>query len=222
MRTPSDRGQAMGTNLMSRPMLRATEEPTASQVFLSENDYEHRVDLSACPSPHPLSNRLRRMVWKIVWLLFYRLSPIPMHGWRRFLLRSFGAKIGTRAEPYPSARIWAPWNLEMGAYSTLGDQVDCYCVGQIRLGDHSTVSQYSFLCTASHDYTRANLPLIIAPITIGYGAWVAADVFVAPGLSIGHGAVVGACSRVFTDVPAWTVAAGHPAKVIKPRVMRQS
>jgi putative colanic acid biosynthesis acetyltransferase WcaF len=121
------------------------------------------------------------------------------------------------AHPYPSAKIWAPWNLEMGDHSCLSEKVDCYSVDTIRLGPHAIVSQYSFLCTASHDYTDPTMPLITAPIIIEAGAWVAADVFVGPGVTIGEGAVVGARSSVFKDVDPWTVIAGNPARAIKKR-----
>jgi len=105
----------------------------------------------------------------------------------------------------------------MGDHSCLSMGVDCYCVDKIRLGAHATVSQYSFLCTASHDYTDPAMPLVTAPITIGESAWIAADVFVAPGVTIGDGAVVTARSTVLTDIDSWTVAAGYPAKTFKKR-----
>ncbi|MBL8252346.1 MAG: putative colanic acid biosynthesis acetyltransferase [Candidatus Competibacter sp.] len=162
-------------------------------------------------------NKLARALWGVVWLLLYRPSPVPLHGWRRGLLRLFGAKVGRGAHPYPSAKIWAPWNLEMGEHSCLSHHVDCYCVDNIVLGAHSTVSQYSFLCTASHDYTDPAMPLTTAPITLGGRAWVTADVFVAPGVTIGEGAVITARSSVFHDIEPWTVAGGHPAQPIKPR-----
>lgn len=129
----------------------------------------------------------------------------------------FGATIGKGAKPYPSARIWAPWNLTMGEGSCLSHFVDCYCVDTIKLGDHTTVSQYSFLCTASHDYTKLEMPLITAPIIIGDYAWVTSDVFVGPGVNIGEGAVIGVRSVVLNDVLPWTVAAGNPVKHIKNR-----
>lgn len=171
------------------------------------------------PRIHHLSrrNKLARALWNGVWLLLYRPSPTPLHGWRRWLLRLFGAKIGRGAHPYPSAKIWAPWNLTMGEHSCLSHQVDCYSVDKITLGAHSTVSQYSFLCTASHDYTEPAMPLITAPITLGERAWVTADVFVAPGVTIGDGAVVAARSSVFHDIEPWTVAGGNPAQSRKPR-----
>lgn len=163
----------------------------------------------------PVFNRLGRMVWHAVWLVLYRPSPRPLHGWRRFLLRLFGADVARGAHPYPSARIWAPWNLVMGEGSCLGDYVNCYSVDQIVLEPYVTVSQYSFLCTAGHDYRFKNKPLITAPIRIGRRAWVAADVFVGPGVMVGEGAVVGARSSVFRDVAPWTVVGGNPARIIK-------
>ena len=164
-------------------------------------------------------NKLIRAIWNIVWVLFYRFTPRSVHPWRCFLLRMFGAKLGKSVHPYPSARIWAPWNLEMGDHSCLSEQVDCYCVDKIKIGAHATVSQYSFLCTASHDYSDPSMPLVTAPIDIGIRAWITADVFVGPGVSIGEGAVVTARSSVFKDVPAWVVASGNPASPHKARVL---
>ena len=88
---------------------------------------------------------------------------------------------------------------------------------KIRIGQHATVSQYSFLCTANHDYMSPAMPLITAPITIGERAWIAADVFVARGVKMGDGAVVIARSSVFSDIDSWTVAAGNSAKSVKKR-----
>jgi putative colanic acid biosynthesis acetyltransferase WcaF len=157
------------------------------------------------------ANRLARVLWRIVWITAFRLSPTVLHGWRRLLLRAFGARIAPGARPYPRARIWAPWNLVMEAHSCIADDVDCYCVAAVTIGTRATVSQYSYLCSASHDYRDPAMPLIVAPIVIEAHAWVAADVFVGPGVKIGEGAVVGARSTVVQDVAPWTVVAGSPA-----------
>jgi len=165
------------------------------------------------------ANKLARVLWQLVWLFLYRPSPVPFHAWRRFLLRSFGATIEEGTHPYPSAKIWAPWNLIMRKHSCLSHHVDCYCVDKIELGAHSTISQYSYLCTASHDYTRRDMPLITAPILIGDYAWVTADVFIGPGVTIGEGAIVGARSTVTRSVLPWNVVAGSPPKVIGLRTL---
>jgi putative colanic acid biosynthesis acetyltransferase WcaF len=164
-------------------------------------------------------NRLARVVWGLVRNTAYRFTPTFLHGWRRLILRGFGARVAAGAHPYPRAKIWAPWNLTMEAHSCLANDVDCYNVAPITLGRHATVSQYSYLCSASHDYRDPAMPLIVAPIVIEAYAWVAADVFVGPGVKIAQGAVVGARSTVIHDVAPWTVVAGSPAAVrgLRPR-----
>lgn len=164
-----------------------------------------------------ISNQLARVLWRAAYLLLFRPSPVILHGWRAFLLRCFGGRIERGARAYPRCRIWAPWNLTMGEHSCLADDVDCYCVAPIKLGRRATVSQYSYLCGASHDYESEEFTLVPRPITIGVLAWVAAGSFVAPGVTVGDGAVVGARSTVLNDVTPWTVVAGHPARFLKHR-----
>jgi putative colanic acid biosynthesis acetyltransferase WcaF len=178
-----------------------------------------KLDENPWPSPFSLGNRALRAMWAIVWLLLFRPSPRIFHAWRRWLLRLFGARIGRRAHVYPSVKIWAPWNLELGDHSCLGSYVDCYNVAPVHVGAFATVSQYSYLCTATHDYNKREMPLIARPIKIGDWAWVAADVYVGPGVTIGDGCVVGARSSVHRSLPAWCVAVGNPAKPVKSRAM---
>jgi len=171
------------------------------------------------PSPHSVSNRLLRVAWQSAYFVLFRPTPNMLHGWRSSLLRLFGARVGRGAHPYPSCKIWAPWNLVMGDHACLGPYVDCYNVARIEIGEYATVSQYTYLCGATHDYTKLTMPLVPKPIRVGARAWVAAAAFVGPGITVGEGAVVGARACVVHDVPAWTVVAGNPASVIKRRVL---
>ena len=171
------------------------------------------------PTPHSRWNRFLRVLWQFVRLLLFRPSPKPLNQWRRLLLRLFGARIGRGCVIHPSVQIWAPWNLEMGDYACLGPYVDCYSVAKVRLGAFCTVSQYSYLCTATHDYTSPSMPLVATPIQLGARSWVAADVFIGPGVTVGDGAVIGARSSVFRDVEAWAVVAGSPVRFIKRRTL---
>lgn len=169
--------------------------------------------LPLVPAPG-FGNRLARLAWGMAWLLLYRPSPTPLHGWRRFLLRCFGARIGTRAHPYPSARVWAPWNLTMEEGSCLGLGVDVYNVAPVHLGRWSIVSQRAYLCTASHDIRNPGFRLTGAPIRIGEHAWIAASAFVGPGVTVGSGAIAGACAVVTRDVPPRGIVAGNPAAIM--------
>jgi putative colanic acid biosynthesis acetyltransferase WcaF len=169
------------------------------------------------PGKISVANRVARMLWNVVYLLLFRPSPTIAHPWRRLLLRLFGAKIGRRAEIYPSARIWAPWHLEMAEHTSIGPHVLCYSVDRIAIARYGEVSQFSYLCTASHDINSTHLDLVTAPIHIGAYCWVAADAYIGPSVVIGEGAVVGARACVFKDVAAWTVVGGNPAQSIGSR-----
>lgn len=168
-------------------------------------------------SPHGLGNRLGRVLWGVVYSVFFRTSPRFLHGYRNRLLRAFGARLHPSARVYPGARIWAPWNLRMREHACIGDDVDVYCVAPVTIGSRSTVSQYCYLCSATHDFERPHHPLVTAAITLGDNVWLAADVFVGPGVTVGDGTVVGARSSVFGDLPRWVVAVGSPARAVRER-----
>ena len=171
-------------------------------------------------SSFSLGNRLLRGLWGLVWLIAFRPTPRPFHAWRRSLLRLFGARVGREVKVYQSARIWAPWNLTLADAAMIGPDVDCYCVAPITVGEQSTVSQYCYLCAATHDFEDADFRLLPQPIILKDQVWLCADVFVGPGVTIEQGAVVGARSSVFTDLPAWKVCLGSPARPHRDRIIR--
>lgn len=180
-----------------------------------------QVDLSKYHNKLGRKHQLIRLLWSIVWGLLAR--PLPRSvgtGWKRILLRLFGAKIASTAVVYSSAKVYFPANLVMGEYSCLASDVNCYNVAPIIIKDNTTVSQGAYLCTASHDITNALNPLVTAPIIIEDQAWIAADAFVGMGVTVGQGAVVGARAAVFKDVEPWTVVGGNPAKFIKQRIIK--
>lgn len=180
---------------------------------------EHlKVDLSTYQNIFTRKNQIARLIWTIVWSLFAR--PIPRslcNGWKLFLLRLFGAKVHKKAVVYSSVDIYMPWNLEMSEYSCLAPEVDCYSAAKIKIGAHTTISQKTYLCAASHDITKINNPLVTGQIIIQDQVWIAADAFIGMGVTIGQGAVVGARACVFKDVEPWTVVGGNLAKYIKKR-----
>lgn len=131
------------------------------------------------------------------------------------MLKCFGAKLEWSSHIYASVKIWAPWNLEIGANSSLGPKVDCYNQGRISIGANTVISQKVYLCASTHDYTKKDFPLILKPITIGNGVWVAADAFIAPGVSIENDAVIAARAVVIKNVEKNTIVGGNPAQFIK-------
>ncbi|MGE5213639.1 MAG: putative colanic acid biosynthesis acetyltransferase [Nitrospirota bacterium] len=162
----------------------------------------------------------RRVLWTLARPLF-RFSPRPCFGWRRFLLRCFGAKIGRSVHVYSSATVYFPWNLEVGDESAIGEQVFIYNLGRVTLGSRVTISHRAHLCAGTHDHTKPDFPLLRPPIVIGSDAWICADAFVGPGVTVGEGAIVGARAVAIKDVKPRAIVVGNPARESKNRATAQ-
>lgn len=158
-----------------------------------------------------------RALWEILYLPLFAWTPRPFWAWRRGVLRLFGARIGAEVNIAPNVRIAVPWNLDIGAAAAVGERAILYALGPIHIGRGATISQHAHLCAGTHDYTRPDLPLLKPPITIGVGAWICADAFIGPGVTVGDFAVVGARAVAMRDVPASTIVAGNPARPIGKR-----
>lgn len=179
------------------------------------------VDSRTGPS-FSLSNRLARALWGVVWLLLFRPSPRPLHAWRVALLRLFGARIGQHFHVHASARVWAPWQFQVGDHVGVGERVIFYNMAPMRIGDNAVISQGAHLCGGTHDYTSRHFQLQAAPIQIGERVWICTEAFIGPGVTVPDGCVVGA-RAVMTRSPregAWGVYAGNPATFIKTRTLR--
>lgn len=164
----------------------------------------------------------REMALRVLWIpgqYLLRLSPRPAFGWRRMVLRMFGARIGQGVHVHNSTRVTMPWNLTVGDWAAIGEDALIYNLGPVTIGERATVSHRAHLCAGTHDYRRADLPLLKPPIEIGAQSWVCADALVGPGVVVGEGAVVGAGAVAMRDVAGWTVVAGNPATEVKSRTL---
>lgn len=164
-----------------------------------------------------LKNKFARLLWNWFYLLFFRFSPTPLFGYRRGVLRLFGAKVERGARIYPSVKIWYPKNLIIGEDSTLGPFLNLYNQGVVRVQDRVIISQGAHICASTHDYSNSKHPLILAPITINDDVWICADAFIGPGVTIQDGTVIGARAVLMKSTDKWGVYAGNPAVKVKER-----
>jgi len=165
----------------------------------------------------PISDKLYRFCWLVTYLLFFRYLALPFfNSWRIFLLKIFGAKLGKNCVVRSSAYIPSPKMLEMGEHSCLGPQVKLH-LGLTKIGAKVTVSQRTYLCSATHEIDSLNMPLLIGEIKINDFVWIGAEAFIMSGVEIGQGAIIGARSAVFKYVEPWTIVGGNPAKYLKKR-----
>jgi len=174
------------------------------------------LDLSTYSHSFSLKNKISRLIWNSASFIFFRpFASRLFKKWRVFVLKCFGAKIEWSSHIYASVKIWAPWNLEIGANSSLGPKVDCYNQGKISIGSNTVISQKTYLCASTHDYNKKDFPLILKPIVIGNEVWIAADAFIGPGVFIDNNAVIAARSVVIKNVEENRIVGGNPAKTIK-------
>ena len=169
---------------------------------------------SAYASPWSRAQKIRMLLWELSWLFMCRWTPKPMNAWRLLWLRLHGAKIDGRPFVHQRARIAIPWNLILHDRACLGDGAVAYSLGEIELMQDSTIAQEAYLCTGTHDFSNPVRPLQTGKIVIGKSAFIGARAFILPGVTIGDGAIVGACSVVTKDVVANARVVGNPARVI--------
>jgi len=176
------------------------------------------IALNRAAAKYSRGENMVRMAWVIgAWLI--RFSPRPAFAWRRAILRLFGARIGRHVHVYPSSRLYMPWNVELGDWTAVGEDVLIYSLGRVRIGARVTLSYRSHLCAGTHDLHDASLPLLKLPIVIGDGAWIGTEAFIGPGVEIGAAAVVGARAVVVKNVSTRDIVAGNPARVIGRRAL---
>jgi putative colanic acid biosynthesis acetyltransferase WcaF len=172
---------------------------------------------TADPSPYSFNEKVRRMLWAAVQATIFRYSFRTWDRWRCMLLRAFGAKVHPTCHIRRTAVFECPWNLTMEEHASAGDHAILYCLGQVRIGARTTVSQGAHICAGSHDYTSRRMVLLRPAIRIGNDCWIAAEAFVGPAVTIGDGAILGARGVTFRDLEPWTIYVGNPAKPVRKR-----
>lgn len=166
-------------------------------------------------SPWPARMRLRMQLWEWCWSLFCSWTPKPLNRWRLFWLRLFGATIHGNPFVHQRARVQIPWHVILHDRSCVGDRANLYSLGDIEIEAGAVIAQEAYLCTGTHLFDEPSLPLVTRRIRIGKDAFVGARAFVLPGVTVGEGAIVGACSVVTANVEPLTINAGNPCRMLR-------
>jgi putative colanic acid biosynthesis acetyltransferase WcaF len=180
---------------------------------MDQSPHSLSIDLQAnrAASKYSRAEQLRRIAWSLGrWLI--RLSPRPCFAWRRLVLRLFGARIGQHVHIYPSTHLYMPWNVQIGDWSALGDDVFIYSLGKVTIGQRVTVSYRAHVCAGTHDFSDPALPLLKPPVTLADDVWIGTDAFIGPGVTLGRGVIVGARAVVMKNVEPMLIVVGHPAR----------
>jgi putative colanic acid biosynthesis acetyltransferase WcaF len=209
---------AKPTHPIAHRALHSPGNPASSPVPRAATEREEQtVGAAKTKSPWTTKQNIGRVLWAAVEKTLFRWSFHNWYGWRNWLLRVFGARVHATARLRRSVHIEIPWNLTLDEYAGVGDAAILYCLGPVTVGTHATISQYAHICAGTHDFNQPTFPLLRPPIVIGPHAWIAADAFVGPGVTVGEGAILGARGCAFKDMQPWTIYGGNPAKPLRPR-----
>lgn len=153
----------------------------------------------------------KEALWLVVKAAFF-LNPWPWPSALRVaLLRAFGASVGDGVVIRANVNITFPWRLTFGDHVWIGEEVLIISLAPVVLESNVCISQRAFLCTGSHDFRAPAFDLVTKPITVRSGSWVAAQVFIAPGVEVGAGSMIAAGSVVSQNVPPGMIVRGNPA-----------
>lgn len=166
-------------------------------------------------------NKCMRFIWNFVYILLFKSTPRGnlFNPWRKFLLVMFGSKIGKYSKISPSCKIWAPWNLQIGDYTAIDDDVYIYSMDKIIIGSKVAISKGTFLCTGTHEVYSLKRDIVMRPISISDHVWIASECFVHPGINIGEGSIIGARSVVSNNIGSWVICSGNPCIEVKRRII---
>lgn len=156
-------------------------------------------------------------LWWIVQSTLFGCSPQVMYGWRCFLLRLFGAKIGRHVLIRPGVRITYPWKLTIGDYVWIGDRTELYTLAPITVGSHVSISQDVAVITGTHDFRKPSFDISALPIAIEDECWVCAGAFIHQGVTLARGSVVGARAVVHRSTQPYSINVGSPAESVGTR-----
>ena len=180
---------------------------------------QHQLEINHYTSPvFSTANKIKRVCWRMTWVILCSWTPAPVYFWRNFFVRLFGGKIGAGVHIYPTCKIWAPWLLQMDDFSCIGPGVEVYNPGGCKIGRYAILSQDAYICGATHDYEVENFTYISKEIIIEAYVWICAKAVVLPGVRCEEGSVLGAASLTSKNMQSWSVYAGNPAKLVKPRM----
>lgn len=168
---------------------------------------------------NPGGSSLKRVLWYFANILFLMNPLNPISSIKVRLLRCFGAKIGKGVVIKPSVNIKYPWNLSIGDYTWIGENVWIDNLVQVTIGSNVCVSQGAMLLCGNHNYKKSTFDLMVGKIVLEDGCWVGAQSVVCPGITLHSHAVLGVASVANKNLDAYTIYQGNPAHMVRKRIM---
>ena len=185
---------------------------------VSEN---RKVDLSKYNNQwfNPGGSALKRTLWFFINGLIFINPLVPVNGIKIWLLRLFGAQVGTGVVIKPNVNIKYPWLLTIGNHVWIGEKVWIDSLAPIAIKDHVTLSQGAMLLTGSHNYKAEAFDLLVNNITLEDGVWIGAQAVVCPGVTCFSHSILAVGSVATKNMEPYFIYQGNPAEKKRERVI---
>ncbi|MEQ8909273.1 MAG: WcaF family extracellular polysaccharide biosynthesis acetyltransferase [Vicingaceae bacterium] len=170
----------------------------------------------------PGASVAKRLLWYVVNAVFLNSYLLPINSCKVFLLKLFGANVGIGCVIKPKVNIKYPWKLSIGEHSWIGEKVWIDSLAEVSIGANVCISQGAMLLCGNHNYKKSTFDLMVGAINIKEGAWIGAQSVVCPSVTVESHAVLTVGSIATSNLSAYTIYQGNPAKAIKKRTVSES
>ena len=165
------------------------------------------------------AGKLKQVCWYFTNVFFFKNSLNINSGLKVFLLKLFGANIGTGVVIKPCVNIKFPWKLSIGSHSWIGEEVWIDNLSEVIIGNNVTLSQGVLILTGSHDHSKETFDFISLPVVLEDGVWIGARAVVYGGVTCCTQSRLGINAVAECDLNAYTIYKGNPAVAILKRVI---
>ncbi len=165
------------------------------------------------------ASKPKQFIWYLMNIFFLKNPLNIISGLKVFLLKLFGAKLGSGVVIKQSVNIKYPWKLQIGNYSWIGEDVWIDNLSDVVIGNNVTLSQGALLLTGSHDHTKQTFDFISSPIVLEDGVWIGSKAVVFGGVTCKTHSILGINSVAEKNLEPYIIYKGNPAIAVIERII---
>ena len=156
-------------------------------------------------------NSVKRFLWYFINQIFFANGFFPIYSLKVFLLKLFGASIGTNVLIKPCVNIKYPWLLQIGNNVWIGEQVWIDNLAKVTIGNNVCISQGALLLCGNHNYKKSSFDLMVGEITLEDGVWICAKVIITQNVVCKNHSVISTGATLNSSTEPYFFYSGNPA-----------
>ena len=162
-------------------------------------------------------SKIKIIIWFFFNAFYLQNKYNPSSGLKKFVLRLFGAKIGSGVVLKPSISVKYPWKLGIGNNVWIGENVWIDNLDEVKIGDNVCLSQGSMLLCGNHNYKKTSFDLLVGPIILEDGVWIGAKSIVTQNVTCHSHSILAVQSVASSNLDSYSIYKGNPAVKVRDR-----